>query len=126
MNSKSETCRRVEKMSNGTHNHKKVVIFFFTMLLLMYPFLCIAFGVQTLPVCHERSTIIGFVQCRACFFFFFASLSASFNMNVKEREGNNNNNNTKPEKPFFSSLQVVYVCVCVSMKRDRLQFGEFS
>lgn len=71
----------------------------------MYPFLCIAFGVQTLPVCHERSTIIEFVQCRACFFF--------WNMNVKEREGNNNNNNEKPEKPFFFSS-----CVCAHEARS--------
>lgn len=107
MNSKSKTWHSVEKMSNKTNtwtnkqmNERKIV----TMLLLMYLFLCIAFDVQSPPVCHERFTIIEFVQCRACCFF---------RMNVKEREGNNinnisnnnNNNNTKPEKPFLS-------CVC--------------
>lgn len=40
---------------------------------------------QTLPVCHEHSTIIEFVQCRACF-------------ELKEREGNNNNTNNKQKK----------------------------
>lgn len=48
-------------------------------------FSCEAFYMKTLPVCHEHSTIIEFVQCRACF-------------ELKEREGNNNNTNNKQKK----------------------------
>lgn len=77
-------------------------------------FSCVVFGMQTLPVCHEHSTIIEFVQCRACF-------------ELKEREGNNNNTNNKqkkkPEKPFisfFSSL-IQVMCSC----SDCLQFSVF-
>lgn len=79
------------KTKKNNSNKFKVVLFLHVSRKCVL-FSCVAFGMQTLPVCHEHSTIIEFVQCRACF-------------ELKEREGNNNNTNNKqkkPEKPFIS------------------------
>lgn len=78
---------------------------------------------KTLPVCHERSTFIEFVQCRDCVCVCFFRMCEKGKAKITTTA---TTVTTKPEKPFFFlifqvvELFMLYFCVSVHGMNKRI------